>query len=533
MQFRSFSRSPLSLRVLASGSAAIAALPLAYLVIRIIGSDPASVWSVFSRSKTWETVATSVGLAAAVVFFSLLVSYPSALYLTRTSIPLSRVWFTLIALPLAVPSYVAAYAWVSLFPAMNGFWAAVLVLTAVSYPYVLLPLVVSLRSADIGLEQVARSLGRTPTTAFLSTSFRQSVPAAAAGSLLIALYVLSDFGAVALLRVDSFTRVIYTSYRASFDRTNAAVLAGMLVILAIVLIILERNARGRTLRYRSDKGVARTAFATTLTTEPKSLGVLWFLAIVVIALGVPIVALVIRLGEGTRRALDWGELGAAVVNTAWISFFGAVIAVALALPIAALAARYRGTSTSVIESVSYSGLALPGVVIGLSLVFFSLNTVPFLYQSFALLAFAYAVLFLPKSLGASRSALEAVPPGLDQVTRTLGYRAFPAWLLTSGRLAWPGIAAGGLLVMLTAMKELPATLMLRPTGFDTLATELWSRTELAAFGSAAPYALALIILAAVPAFALSRGLISRTHPSNRQKQDQPAPGLASETMVVT
>jgi iron(III) transport system permease protein len=147
-------------------------------------------------------------------------------------------------------------------------------------------------------------------------------------------------------------------------------------------------------------------------------------------------------------------------------------------------------------------------VIGLSLVYLSLNTVPFLYQSFVLLAFAYAVLFLPKSLGASRSSLEAVTPALGQVAQTLGYSPLRAWLSTSGRISLPGIAAGGLLVMLTAMKELPATLMLRPTGFDTLATELWSRTELAAFGAAAPYALALILLAAIPSFALSRGFLT-------------------------
>lgn len=488
--------------------ACIAAIPLVYLAIRIGGAGVSEILAILTRLRTWETVAISVGLAIVVVVACLLISYPTALFLTRTKIPLRRFWFTTVALPLAIPSYVAAYAWVALIPGLNGFWAASLILTAVSYPYVLLPLLVSLRSADMGLEHVARSLGKRSTAAFFATSFRQSIPAAAAGSLLVALYVLSDFGAVALLRVDAFTRVIYTSYRASFDRSNAAVLAGMLVILAVILISLERKARGRSLRFRADKGVAARAVPKTLTPALAAVSSLWFIAIVVVTLGVPIVSLLIRLAEGTRRPLDWAELGAAVVSTAWISAVGAVIAVLLALPIAALSSQFRRRSSSAIESLSYSGLALPGVVIGLSLVFLSINTVPFLYQSFALLAFAYAVLFLPKSLGASRSALEAVPPALGQVAQSLGYPRLRAWLYTSGRISLPGIAAGGLLVMLTAMKELPATLMLRPTGFDTLATELWSRTELAAFGSAAPYALALILLAAVPSFALSRGVLT-------------------------
>jgi iron(III) transport system permease protein len=128
---------------------------------------------------------------------------------------------------------------------------------------------------------------------------------------------------------------------------------------------------------------------------------------------------------------------------------------------------------------------------------------PAIYQTLFTLALAYAVLFLPKSLGASRAAIAQVPPVLEQTARTLGRGPLRAWTDTTLRLSWTGIAAGALLVLLTAMKELPATLMLRPTGFDTLATQLWSRTEVAAYGAAAPYAIALIALAAVPAWLLS------------------------------
>jgi iron(III) transport system permease protein len=183
-----------------------------------------------------------------------------------------------------------------------------------------------------------------------------------------------------------------------------------------------------------------------------------------------------------------------------------------------LTARYRSRWSTGTESAAFAGHALPGVVIGLSLVFLTINAVPVLYQTLFTLAFAYAVLFLPKSIGATRTSIAAVPPILEQTARTLGRNPFTAWRHTTLRLAWPGIAAGGLLVLLTAMKELPATLMLRPTGFDTLATELWSRTEIAAYGAAAPYALALIALAAIPAFALSLAM-SKGDPT----EDEPVP----------
>jgi iron(III) transport system permease protein len=135
---------------------------------------------------------------------------------------------------------------------------------------------------------------------------------------------------------------------------------------------------------------------------------------------------------------------------------------------------------------------------------FTLNVVPALYQTLAALALAYAVIFLPKSLGSTRTAVAAVPPVLEDTARSLGRGPMRAWTSTTLRSALPGITAGGVLVLLTAMKELPATLIMRPTGFDTLATELWSRTEIAAYGAAAPYALALVLLAALPAWLLSR-----------------------------
>ena len=239
----------------------------------------------------------------------------------------------------------------------------------------------------------------------------------------------------------------------------------------------------------------------------------FLLLVTFLALGVPLGSLVARLLEGTRRPLDPGELLTATVNSAGVSLAGAILAVALALPVAVLAARYRSRSVGAIETAAYSGHALPGVVVGLSLVFLTLNVMPAAYQTVVTLAFAYAVLFLPKSIGATRSAVSAVPPILEQAARTLGRTPFAAWRATTLRIAWPGVAAGGLLVLLTAMKELPATLMLRPTGLDTLATELWSRTEVAAYGAAAPYALALIALAAVPAWLMAMGMLRHQRPA--------------------
>jgi iron(III) transport system permease protein len=207
----------------------------------------------------------------------------------------------------------------------------------------------------------------------------------------------------------------------------------------------------------------------------------------------------------SRRAdVDAGAWLAATANTVQAAGIGALIAVALALPIGVLAARYRDRWTRAVESTAFISHALPGVVVGLSLVYLGLAVVPGLYQTLVMLGFAYAVLFLSNAIGSIRSATGQVSQNLEDVARTLGAGPTSAWLRVTARVSLPGIIAGALLVLLTAMKELPATLMLRPTGFDTLATEMWTQTVVGSFSGAAPYAFGLVLLAAAPAFVLAR-----------------------------
>jgi iron(III) transport system permease protein len=219
---------------------------------------------------------------------------------------------------------------------------------------------------------------------------------------------------------------------------------------------------------------------------------------------VPVVGLLSRLLEAeTLRAIDVPRLLESIGATLGLALAAAMVAVLVALPIAALAARFSGRLVAVIEAVGFLGHALPGIVVGLSLVFFALAAVPAFYQTSVVLVFAYVVLFMPRAIGTVRSGIAAVPTSLGDVSRMLGLSQFQAWWRVTARLALPGITIGALLVAISAMKELPATLLLRPTGVSTLATELWSRTALFEFGAAAPYAAALVLVAMVPAVLLS------------------------------
>jgi iron(III) transport system permease protein len=337
----------------------------------------------------------------------------------------------------------------------------------------------------------------------LKVTVPQALPAASAGALLAFLYVLFDFGAVSILRYETLTRAVFATYRASFDRSATATLALLLVVLTVAAVAIEQLLRGRARRHRVGAGSPRPLVGVPLGRWAWP-AYAWLTFLGFLGVGVPAISLGYYTLVGRQREIDIAELAAAMGSTVWFSGLGAIVTVLLALPVGILLARYPGRRATLVEHLSYAGHALPGIVVGLGLVFFALTVAPGIYQTTALVVLAYAVLFLPKSIGATRTAVAAAPPVLDEVARSLGRSSWGAIRSVTLPLAAPGVLAGGLLVLLTAMKELPATLILRPTGSETLATELWARTSVAAYSAAAPFAVALVIVAAIPAFWLAR-----------------------------
>jgi iron(III) transport system permease protein len=484
-------------------TAVVALLPIGYLVVRTGEAGLGRVADIVLRERTLTLVLRSLALAGTVTLLSVVIGVGLAILATRTDLPGRRVLAVTAALPLAIPSYVAAFAWISAFPAVSGFPGTVLVLTACCYPYVYLPVAAAMRRIDPAVEEVARSLGRSPWNTFWSVTARQLTPAAASGALLVALYALSDFGAPSLLRFDAFTRVIHASYRSSFDRTPAAVLSLLLVVITIAITVAEGRARRGSERARVGGGVARRPHLVRLGS------LRWPVAglatvVVAVALVFPIASLVYWFATGLSAGIDLPHLASSALSTFWFSVLGAVVATALAIPVGVLAARYRARSTSFIEHASFAGHALPGIVVALALVFFGARVAQPIYQRTPLLVIAYAVLFIPAAIGAVRSSVAMSPVRTEEAARSLGSTPWEVLRRVTLPLAAPGIAAGAALVLLTCMKELPATLLLRPTGTDTLATSLWTETGVAAYGAAAPYGLALVVLAVLPTLALMR-----------------------------
>ena len=491
-------RKPPVLSVVLGVLAALAAiLPLGYLLLRLAeGFDTAVVE--LTRPRTLELLTNTILLVVSVSITALIVGVVQAWLVVRSNLKFPGFYAVVATVPLAIPSYVIALGYISIFPWFSGFWASWLVLSMATAPYVFLAVSAALLRIDVAAEEVGRSLGLSKLQVFLKITWPQIRTSATAAVLLVSLYVLSEFGAIALLRYDTFTRAIYNAYRSSFDRTAAASLALVLIALTLVIVLLER-------RYRGDYLLQRPANPRRLRQD---LGGLDFPATLLLALfgvlgaGLPMAALLNWTMIGSS-ATDLGKLLEATLSSAGIALLAAIVVSVFALAISIWVVLHKNKLASVVEGLVWSNHALPAVVVGLALVFFGANVTPFIYQSVWLLIAAYLILFLPNGLAAMATPLAQVPKGLAEVSQSLGESYQKTLTKVILPIASPGLIAAAALVMLTVLKELPATLLLRPTGAETLATRMWSATEELAYAQAAPYALVLVIIAGLPALALN------------------------------
>jgi iron(III) transport system permease protein len=490
-------RVPAPLAVPAVAAAVIALIPAYYLATEAFSRGADAVVSEIFQARTWSLVVRSAWLTAIVTAASISIGTAGAWITTRVAVPARTAILVLLALPLAIPSYLSAFAWISWQPALEGFWGAAIVLTCACYPYVMLPVAAALRGLDSTQEDVARSLGRTPRQVAWGLVVPQIRPSITAGGLLVALYVLSDFGAVAAMRYETFTWVIYGAYRAGFNPSRAATLSLVLILAAMILVALETRARGRAGAVRVGSGVSRQT-----QTRGSNRGILVALPtaglIVAASLGVPVASVISWLQRESQRSVPWSDVRSAIVDSFAIGMLTAIATILVALPVGIAASRYRSAFSSTIERATYVTHALPGIVIAISVVYVGIRLLTPWYQQLPLLILGQVLIFLPLAVGAIRNSIEQSSSRMEEVAHSLGAGTMATILRVTVPLALPGIGAAAALTMLNAMKELPTTLLLRPTGWETLATGIWKYSTVSDYAAVGPYALALMVLTALP-----------------------------------
>jgi iron(III) transport system permease protein len=435
-----------------------------------------------------------------------------------------------------LPSYVAAFVYMTILapkgllqqflepwtgiarlPSLIGFPGAFLVLTFIGFPYILLPVRAAFQRMDPSLLEAARSLGLSPRKVFVRVTLPYLRPSIVAGGLLVMLYVLRDFGAVTMWQYSTFTRIIYNRYL-SYRLDTAAALALVVVAITITILLLESRSRGKARYARLSSGAARRL-------RPVKLGrwqwpaQLFLGSLTFVTLVLPTIGLLIWLWRGWNvaarplREQDWAvqspgglsgnlqsftSLFQPALSSLSVSLLAALLAMILALPIAILVVRRPSRLSRMLERLSYIGFALPGLVVALALVFFGIQYVPSLYQSVPMMLAAYVILFIPQSVGSQRASLLQISSGLEEAARSLGKQPLSVFRNITFPLVLPGVLAGGALVFLTSMKELPATLLLSPLGFTTLSTQVWTNINEAFFARAAAPTLLLLLLSSLP-----------------------------------
>ena len=421
----------------------------------------------------------------------------------RSDVPLRRLWAVLLVLPLGVPDFVIGFGWVSIYPALHGYLAAVMIMTLSLYPLVYLPVAAAMRNLDASLHEAARSLGLSPWQAFLRVTLRQVWPAVLGGCLLVTLGLLAEYGAFEIVQYQTFTVQIFTEFKLGFDAAAACALSLVLVALSVAALLGELALSGRGQGFRAGPGASRIAGRVALGRR-RWPALLALAALVGLALGVPLGSLVYWMARGDSSTLPSTSILAAAGHTALYSAAAAAIATLLAVPVCTLALRHRNRMTVLIERLAYLPMALPGLVIALGLVAFSVRYALSLYQSALELIIAYAILFLPLAVVGVRSAMSQASPRLEEVGRSLGSSPTEVFRRITLPLIAPGLGAAFALVFISSATELTATLLLRPTGVDTLATQFWTYTTNFSYGAAAPYAGLMVLISAVPAYLLSR-----------------------------
>jgi iron(III) transport system permease protein len=482
--------------------AGLVLLPLGFLILEASQVGWGTLRPLLFRHVTETLLWNTIRLAFVVTFVCAVVGVAVAWCVERTDLPWRRFWATVLVLPLAIPDFVIGYGWISVAPGVQGYWGSVLVMSLGSYPLVYLPVAAALRSADRSLEDVARGLGLGRARTFVRVTLHQIRPALLGGSMLVALILLAEFGTFEILRFQTFTTQIYTEFQIGYSATAGCALSLVLVLLGLIVLGGEAAGRGRA-------GAARRA-ATSRPAPRIKLGLamipvaLGLAALLGLAIGVPLYALGYWFLQGTSSTLPPISILHAALDTALYSGLAAGLATIASLPIAILVERHRSKLGLALERSSYLVQALPGIVVALSLVYFTVKYLPRFYLSSPELVFAYAIMFFPLALVAVRAGVAQAPPGLEEVARSLGHGRLSVLARVTLPILAPALAAGFSLVFMFSSTELTATLILHPTGVETLATGFWQFTNDFAYGAAAPYALALLLVALIPGLLLGR-----------------------------
>ncbi|MDE1546444.1 iron ABC transporter permease [Dechloromonas agitata] len=529
--------------------AALAALPVASVGLNLFVGGTSATWAHLSATVLPEYIANSVWLCLGVGVGVALVGVTTAWLTAMHDFPGRRVFEWALVLPLAVPAYVMAYVYTDFlqfvgpvqtflrdtfgwahgdywFPDIRTLPGAMLMFVCVLYPYVYLLARTAFLERASGMLEAARTLGLGPWRAFFAVSLPLARPAIVAGVALALMETLADYGTVAYFAVNTFTTGIYRAWFSLGDRVAAAQLAAMLLAFVLFLLTMERISRGRA-RYHNTTGRNRPMAGARLKGLAASLAVLACLLPLLLGFLLPAgLLLKMALTEGDAQ---FGERFLTLSRNSFVlAGVTAAIGVLLALLLAYGARLSRTTLASGLNRLVGLGYAVPGAVIAVGvlipvtrldnwlagqwLAWFGHNPGLLLTGGIAALIYAYLVRFLAVALHTVESSLGKITPSMDDAARSLGLGQGETLRRVHAPMLRGSLLTAGLLVFVDVMKELPATLVMRPFNFDTLATQAYTLASDERLAEASTAALAIVVVGLLPLIALSRQVSAARRP---------------------
>lgn len=493
----------------------IAAIPLLFVLynsLQLSLEQWSSLWSVRLPELLWNTLV----LALLVGVLSLVLGVSTAYFIARRRFVGRSIAIWLMILPLTIPTYVFAHIygvmleedgwlgllWQSLFgtnsmpPDIYNLGGVTLILSMASFSYVFLLVKVALSHSSQNLEEAARLHGATRLQAFWRVNLPLLRPALAAGLAMVVLHVLSDFGAVSMLRYQTFTLSIYLQMSGRFDYQGAAGLALILVLLSLSFLMLERFFRKRQRYYASSQ--TRRVVPKQATTKELLLIWGWLGMIALFAFLLPLAWMLTWSWEAWLAGFINERFWEYSSNSMILAALAATVAVVAGLPIALYHAKKHSRLSQGFLHTANVGFVLPGPVIALGILTFILAQLPVIYGTLAALVIALVIRFLPLAIQSQEAAAQKLTPSMEQAGRILGAGPFEAFRRITLPIMSSGIATAWVLVFIDVLKELPATLIMRPTGFDTLPIRIWIEASEEMLELAAPAALMLVV-ATLPA----------------------------------
>ena len=494
--------------VLSTSVVLLASIPLLFVIYQS-GQLPwaqwAGLWSARLPGLLWNTLSLSVLVALG--SFALGVS--AAWLITRREFVGRRVAIWLMILPLTIPTYVFAHIytvltdhdgwlgqlWLWLMgpnipnPELYNVFGVAFVLSLAGFSYVFLLVSDALTRSRIDIEEAARLHGLNPRQVFWRVSLPMLRPAIAAGIALVVLHVLSDFGAVSMLRYQTFTLSIYLQMSGRFDLQAAAGLS--LVLVSLTFLVLERFFRDRQ-RYYSSRHPQKFRRRPARAMEQLLIW-LWLGGITLFAFGLPVAWMLSWSVDAWQHALINESFWGYVRNSLTVSITAASLATMAGLPVALFHARLRNKISQSYIHLSSLGFVLPGPVIALGILSFVLSSLPWIYGSIVVLLLAMVIRFLPLAVQAQEAVVQQISPSIEEAGRSLGATPWQNLRCVLIPMLRTGLVSAWVLVFIDTLKELPATLLLRPTGFDTLPVRIWIEASEEMLELAAPAALMLML----------------------------------------